>query len=745
MSDYNFSALDDKEFEVLVCDLLSELMEERFERFKAGKDQGVDGRFFEGGAEVILQCKHWPKSPLSSLLRSLANEESEKVASLSPSRYIFATSLQLSRMDKKKISQIFHPYILSESDIYGGEDINDLLRRFPSVERRCYKLWIKSSAIIESIFNAPIYGRTDFMVNELLENSSKYVVTEGHLAAQKVLNEKRALIVTGVAGIGKTTLAKNLMLDYLAQGFQVFCIAESVKEVEGLFKQGEKQIFYFDDFLGGNYLEIVSGNLGAHVVDFIRRVRRDPSKRFILTSRTTILNQAKMLIKAFDEANSSKDEFELRLESLTQLDRARILYSHMWHSDLPDAYIEEIYKGHRYRKIIAHPNFNPRIIEYVTDYQRVDGVDPDKFWDHLHSTLKNPADVWRHPFEAQLDDFGRALVLLVSIHGRAIEEGLLESAFYRYCSNAKVPMHGRSDYMMVLRHLIGSMLNRTSNGLGVWISLFNPSIRDFVIRRYARDLSSLQIALTSLRSSEAVDSISAMSRNEILSVGDAVSVISRAVRQVEREGYTDCGLDYVSRAYRFIREAPGAQSRGSYPANVSQFLDFVSVEPVPDNFLATGEVLLMLKSDLNQAPGFISEFIIGACATSTSEDGLIVLARLIEWAGRSSELDDAFEIAVLECFSDGPDSHFPPSEVFGDLDWSEISEAEENLQLMIASKLDAIPYAFDHAMHREIESLYDLEDQRYNYYNGDFGGDSSPSDPVRRSSLSDIDDLFDRS
>jgi hypothetical protein len=85
MSRYDLSALDDKEFEVLACRLLSLEWGERIERFKPGRDKGVDGRYFgsEGG-EVIVQCKHWARSPLSTLLRALETDEAAKVDALTP-------------------------------------------------------------------------------------------------------------------------------------------------------------------------------------------------------------------------------------------------------------------------------------------------------------------------------------------------------------------------------------------------------------------------------------------------------------------------------------------------------------------------------------------------------------------------------------------------------------------------------------------------------------------------------------
>jgi len=127
--DYDFSYLNDKEFEVLVNDLLSSFLNTRIERFKSGKDGGVDGRFFTNERnEIIIQTKHYAKSGYSNLLASL-RKELPKVKKLNPSRYIVVTSLPLSRHNKKEIREIFSPYISVDCDIFGQEDLNDILSR----------------------------------------------------------------------------------------------------------------------------------------------------------------------------------------------------------------------------------------------------------------------------------------------------------------------------------------------------------------------------------------------------------------------------------------------------------------------------------------------------------------------------------------------------------------------------------------------------------------------------------------
>lgn len=85
MNEYDFSRLNDKEFEVLCTDLMSAEMRVRFERFKLGRDSGVDGRYFTpSGREWILQAKHWISTSFSQLITHLKNVEAVKVAALNP-------------------------------------------------------------------------------------------------------------------------------------------------------------------------------------------------------------------------------------------------------------------------------------------------------------------------------------------------------------------------------------------------------------------------------------------------------------------------------------------------------------------------------------------------------------------------------------------------------------------------------------------------------------------------------------
>jgi len=385
MHNYDFRTLNDKEFEAISIDLLSCELGRKIERFKPGKDQGVDGRYFMANeSEAIIQCKHYLKSGFKALLKKLKNEELGKVKQLNPEKYIITTSIELSRHQKKEIKEAFKPYIVSDADIYGQEDLNSLLARHPNVEKNHYKLWLTSSTVLMAIMNKAITGRSRHLINEAQADSHKYVETMNHNMALDKIKETHAVILTGEPGIGKTTLAKNLCLYYAGKEFQIISIEDSISEAENIYTEDKHQLFYYDDFLGRNYLTAIDNRADSHIVNFIRRVQKDKTKRFILTSRTNILNQGKRLSDLLGESNIEKNELEVRVENINRKDKAKILYNHIYFSNLSEDFIEEVYLEKRYLSIIDHKNFNPRLIEFITNKDKASGLDSKQYWQYVN-------------------------------------------------------------------------------------------------------------------------------------------------------------------------------------------------------------------------------------------------------------------------------------------------------------------------------------------------------------------------
>lgn len=509
---YDFSKLNDREFEALGASIVGKIFSKRVETFKAGRDGGVDGRFWIGNGEGIIQCKHYIGTPYRTLISKLEFEELQKVRKLDPAKYIFITSQKLSRPNKKEIKTIFHPFIERDDDIFGQEDLNDFLSKKENqdIVELNFKLWMTSTLVLDIIFNNAIKGRSESTIREIEENSYKYAITQNHTKALKILEENNVVIMTGEPGIGKTTLANNLALYYMTRGYEFCDIEENISEAEQIFrdKESKRVLFYCDDFLGGNLYDAISNKRDSHIAKFIGRVAKDNSKKFILTSRTNILNKAYSLSHNFQNSKIRNNEFLLKVKNLTDVDKAQILYNHIYHSKLDKGYIDKIYEDKRYKQIISHRNFNPRIIEFITDSIRVARVIPDKYWEYIEKNLENPEDIWSDYFQNQTDDCVRALTFLTVYNNGKISEESLRSAYINFLKIHTVNLGDHTDktFESVRKLAIKSLLNRNQIDDDKFeYTLFNPSIADFVLGSYSKEQ---ELILNILKSLETEVSIS---------------------------------------------------------------------------------------------------------------------------------------------------------------------------------------------------------------------------------------------
>ena len=120
MTDYDFKSLNDKEFEIFCTDLLGEVEGRRFERFKAGRDSGVDGRYFTAeGKEVVLQCKHWSNTPIPQLISKLRTIEKPKIDKLKPHRYLL-----IGKRLANRIYYFFQPMLILSASIRQGSSFS---------------------------------------------------------------------------------------------------------------------------------------------------------------------------------------------------------------------------------------------------------------------------------------------------------------------------------------------------------------------------------------------------------------------------------------------------------------------------------------------------------------------------------------------------------------------------------------------------------------------------------------------
>ena len=329
--------------------------------------------------------------------------------------------------------------------------------------------------------NHDVKNRSTHKLQQILDRSSVFVQTEEFFEAIEKLEKSRVLILSGEPGAGKTTLAENIALSFVGKGYEFIEISEKLTEAERVYSNDRKQIFYFDDFLGSNYLEAIENRSDVHVTDFIKRVEQSKDKLFILTSRTNILSSGVLVSSAYSNKNIRKSEYVVNVNLISQIDKAKILYSHLWMKRMPMGYINELYESKRYRVIVDHRNFNPRLIEMLTDNDRLIGISIEGYWSYVSELLDNPLELWNQCFSFQCDEFSRSLVRIVVYNGGEILENYLRDASSKYIRCLPVDVSSKYRFSNCLKVVVGSLLRRDIQDGNIFLRVFNPSLSDFVI------------------------------------------------------------------------------------------------------------------------------------------------------------------------------------------------------------------------------------------------------------------------
>lgn len=482
MARYDFKSLSPKDFEEITRDLLQAEWGVALEAFKAGRDQGIDLRYspLDGGA-TIVQCKHYASSTFSNLQSHLRNSELPKVQHLQPNRYVVVTSLGLSPADKDKVVETMCPFILRASDVMGADDLDGLLTRHPDIERANFKLWLTSTSVIERILHNAEICHTQFEVERIRQKLPVFVQNKAYPRAQQILDEQRVVIISGVPGIGKTTLAEMLLYSHLVEGYEPVVVQCDISEGKKLFRPQSKQIIYYDDFLGQTFLGDQRSYLGRNqdvaLLSFMEMVRSTPHSRFVLTTREHILRQALQASERFLHSTMLDHKCILDLGDYSFGQRARILYNHLYFSSLPQAYKDAVLEDDFFLDIIKHDHFNPRLIEWLSSLTRLHSPRPDQYKQSITDLLQSPEQLWSHAFETQISDAARDLLLTLYSMGEwvdVVDLGPAFDALHRGACDRYNRPRGAGDFHSALQELDGAFLSYRSGHA----TFLNPSIRD---------------------------------------------------------------------------------------------------------------------------------------------------------------------------------------------------------------------------------------------------------------------------
>ena len=486
----NFSNLNDVEFEYLCKDIMSRKLNIRFQRFTAGRDGGID-LFYHINSRytnaIIVQIKHYMKSPFSSLITSL-KKELDKLEKWNPSDYYICCSKELTIQNKKEIYQMFSKYMRSIDNIIDLVNISDFLdeNENSDILKKHFKLWLESTNILTNMFSNDIFIDSEVLISDIKDDVKMFVRTDAFDDAVKCLEKNNVVVIIGNPGVGKTITSKMIVLNYVGQGYKVRYTTDgaNLSDLKKGLSQNpdEKEIILLDDCFGQAYFNMKETQENE-LIQLIKFVYLHKNKKLLLNSRVTIYQEAR--VRTFNLLKSeNRNEFKvytLDVSKISELDKAKIFYNHLYFCEIPEEYRADIIKEKRYFDIIKHPNYNPRIIEFVTNKVRYETINPNGYYDFIMRSLNNPREVWKNEYDRRLDQYDR--IFLNTLY--SLTDLYISSDVMKGCFNKRISVFSNIDtsvdyFNNSLKRLSDSMIKLTDMGGVKVLSASNPSVNDFL-------------------------------------------------------------------------------------------------------------------------------------------------------------------------------------------------------------------------------------------------------------------------
>ncbi len=675
---YDFHTLSHLDFEELVRDLLQAHWKLKLESFGAGSDQGIDVRYLSGPHNIVIQAKHLLGSGWHGLRRATASE-CKKAIALAPTRYILATSVSLTPARKAEIIAAMPGVPLVAEDILGQEDINNLIRQHPQIERQHFKLWLSSTAVLQRILHSGVYNRTAAEMDIIRTMVPRFVHNHSVHDAESKLAETGALIIAGQPGVGKTTLARILVWLHAEQEWNIF-VVDSLEEAFGLADASEKRLILLDDFLGQVRLSAdhVRG-VDARLPPLLSRVAAHENLRFILTTRDYILAQARSLSARLAPDRINTREYVLNVGRYTRAVKARILYNHLYFSALTPQQKEQVLAEDFFLKIIDHKNFNPRIIEEVTS-QRYLALTDRPVRETIGAVLATPEILWELPYRQHISAEGRMMMLALFVNGRSAGIETLKASYVRVARALGLLLHPadvEASFRSTYRALEGSTLGLTFGQ----VSFTNPGLRDFVQSVVITD-KLVPVLLPELETPSEVGELWDVFKTKRPSQAEQAQLVPAwisALDRVEAGGLGD-RYDYIELAVDMCDDLKHAALEDRVNLAIDAFeQDAMTAEEV------TRACALIEKSFSSSLPWQLEKRfrdVITAAAAALLHDYASVLNfeemqsldEALHTYGNNDALATEASHAAMECLARGIDSEIRDVETVEDLD-----EYEENV------------------------------------------------------------------
>ena len=189
--------------------------------------------------------------------------------------------------------------------------------------------------------------------------------------------------------------------------------------------------------------------------------------------------EARRRYERLSGAELDKYKSIITLEDYSDTVRARILYHHLFFSNLPQNLKTALLPDQRYWRVIQHRNYNPRVIEHAIDLPNEASSSPREFVANIFGNLNDPSRIWENIFENLPIMARRTLLAVASLP----YEVLLEDV-QRVVKSLAPRDFEAGDFRNALNMIEGTFIQLREGNPGYAnrqrvVTFRNPSVRDY--------------------------------------------------------------------------------------------------------------------------------------------------------------------------------------------------------------------------------------------------------------------------
>lgn len=502
--------LSPSEFESFANKLVGILTNKKIQDLPEGPDGGIDGLDDSVNPTIIVQAKRFRSFRSTTENCNKILVEIDKINELVATNnwpnveYYIVTSGELTITGitkiRKKAGGLFKhgdDNVISKTrlkELRDDERIQTLLEEFH----------LRPDDIVKQLSD-----RVDQVISIQTQNFLSsvnlqfFVPTHVFAEAYGTLIDNQVVLIHGLPGVGKTTSSVFLVKMLYSKLNQEYgdditsvleCDIGEARDVKRRYQadfdgSNKRLIVIFDDFLGRSELTTDDVQRSA-ITDLIGIAQYTKQLYLILNTRSQILNEAKvedLLFSEFvDKLSKRRIQLSVDMTDITNIERAsmtRLAFERAYHeavgaekSILADGY-ESIRIRDNYTQIIGHRNFNPRLIELITNHF---GEQSSQITlsDYALQSLDQPTRLYDELFYKLTTDQRRYLFLATSFGENQLGFKDFQIALCELDFNID------ADFQQLKRQLIGAWLqSKSTDAVHEYLDFINPSVYDYLVAK----------------------------------------------------------------------------------------------------------------------------------------------------------------------------------------------------------------------------------------------------------------------